>query len=326
MSLSASHIETIPKLLESSSTRKLAVLHLRGNNLGIDGAMAIAQGLIDNKTLKLLDLSSNRLGSKGVMLLCEALRDNQTIQSLFLNTNGISSEGAYALSDLLLDKNCHLQELHLAWNLVCGTGLNSIFTGLAITNRKLKYLDVSYNFVDITVIHALRCMLERNPCLKYLAVSDLYKFNSRAVEALIKSLQMNTALKMMDLKAVTQEFYSFLVESVNNSKRQDPIDFRRDEKYLRTRATADTQSFSAEKHKSRPLIIEDQEQLRNTADQFKKQAPLRLKAKDPVKMARLQNLHRSVSAGRSKMSDAMRSYPRTVKPAARPKANQTLQD
>lgn len=79
MDLRAEHISTIPKLLESTVSRKLAVLHLRGNSLGIDGAMAIAQGLIDNTTLKLLDLSSNRLGSKGVMLLCEALRGNTTL-------------------------------------------------------------------------------------------------------------------------------------------------------------------------------------------------------------------------------------------------------
>jgi len=49
-------------------------------------------------------------------------------------------------------------------------------------------LDVSYNFVDISVIHSLRCMIERNPVLKYLAISDIYKFNDRAIDAIIKSL------------------------------------------------------------------------------------------------------------------------------------------
>ena len=147
MGLSNTHIITIPKLLETSNQRRIVVLNLRQNNLGIDGAMSIAQGLIDNTSLKLLDLTSNRIGSKGVMLLCEALKDNSTLNSLFLNTNGISSEGAYALSDLMLDRQGQLMELHLAWNLICGTGLNSLFTALSITNRKLKFLDVSYNFI-----------------------------------------------------------------------------------------------------------------------------------------------------------------------------------
>jgi hypothetical protein len=31
-------------------------------------------------------------------------------------------------------------------------------------------------------------MIERNPVLKYLAISDIYKFNDRAIDAIIKSL------------------------------------------------------------------------------------------------------------------------------------------
>ena len=41
--------------------------------------MALAQGLIDNTTVKVLDLSCNQLGSKGDMLLCEALKGNKYI-------------------------------------------------------------------------------------------------------------------------------------------------------------------------------------------------------------------------------------------------------
>lgn len=123
------------------------------------------------------------------MLLCEALKGNKSLNSLFLNTNGISSEGGYALSDLLLEKHSQLLELHLAWNLICNTGLNSVFTAMAMNNRRVKFLDVSYNFVDINVVHAFRLMLERNTSLKYLAISDLYKFNNRALESIIASLQ-----------------------------------------------------------------------------------------------------------------------------------------
>ena len=99
-------------------------------------------------------------------------------------------------------------------------------------------------------------MLERNPCLKYLSISDLYKFNDLAVQALIKSLQINSSIKMMDLKAVTEDFYVHLVESVNSTRRSDPIDFRRDDKYLRRRTpnTISDRAFSAEKHKSKPLV------------------------------------------------------------------------
>ena len=161
---------------------------MRNNKIKIEGAMALAQGLIDNTQLKTLDLSGNQLGSKGTMLLCEALKGNKTLQSLFLNQNNISSEGAYAISDLLLDINCNLLELHIGWNLICNTGLNSLFHALAVKNRRLKYLDIAYNFIDISVMHALRRMLEKNNTLKYLSLNDLYRFNTRAVTSLIASL------------------------------------------------------------------------------------------------------------------------------------------
>lgn len=124
--------------------------------------MALAQGLIDNTTVRLLDLSSNQLGSKGVMLLCESLKGNKNIQSLFLNSNNVSSDGAFAVADLLMDEKSSLLEVHLGWNLICNTGLNSLFTALAMSNTKLKFIDVAYNFMDISVMHSLRLMLERN--------------------------------------------------------------------------------------------------------------------------------------------------------------------
>jgi len=162
--------------------------------------MALAQALIENTTVRLLDLSCNQLGSKGVMLLCESLKGNKTLQSLFLNSNNVSSEGAYAMADLLLEDKCHLMELHLAWNLICNTGLNSLFTAIAMGNTKLKFVDLAYNFMDITVLHSLRRMLERNTTLKYLSLNDLHRFNERAVDSLVPSFAANQTLKMVDLK------------------------------------------------------------------------------------------------------------------------------
>lgn len=188
--------------------------------------------MIDNTSVRLLDLSGNQLGSKGVMLLCESLKGNRHLQSLFLNSNNISSDGAYAVADLLIeDKSCNLLELHMAWNLICNTGLNSIFTALAMSNTKLKFIDVAYNFIDISVMHSLRLMIERNSTLKYLSLNDLHRFNPRAVESLVHSFQSNKALKMVDLKQVTQEFFEYLVEAVNEG-RHEAIEFKRDAKYI----------------------------------------------------------------------------------------------
>ena len=66
------------------------------------------------------------------------------------------------MADLLMEGKANLLEVHLAWNLICNTGLNSLFTALAMSNDSLKFIDLAYNFMDISVLHALRLMLERN--------------------------------------------------------------------------------------------------------------------------------------------------------------------
>lgn len=230
MGLTDDSVFAIPALL-SSQTCELQALSLKDNSIRIEGAMALAQGLIDNTSLKLLDLSNNQIGSKGTMLICEALKGNKHLLSLFLNSNKIGTEGAYAISDLLIDTKNNLLELHMGWNLVCNTGLNSLFTALAMTNQKLKFLDISYNFIDISVMHSLRLMIERNCSLKYFVINDLHRFNPRAVESLISSLQLNQSLRMVDVKLTTLEFYDKLVNEVN-SARDEKIEFKRDERLL----------------------------------------------------------------------------------------------
>ena len=176
------------------------MLHLSRNNIGLEGAMSLAQGLVDNNSLKLLDLNYNRLGSKGTILLCEAFKSNKVLQSLFLDANGIENDGAYALSDLLLEKQTGLLELHMAWNMVSHNGLAAIFNALSITNRVLKFIDFSYNFIEVSLVHAFRQMIERNDVIKYLCVSDLHKFTASAVESITNSLCHNSTLRMIDFR------------------------------------------------------------------------------------------------------------------------------
>jgi hypothetical protein len=79
-------------------------------------------------------------------------------------------------------------------------GLVALFTALSITNRTLKFLDITCNFIEVGIVHALRQMIERSPTLKYLTISDLHKFNSLAVQGIVDSLVASQGLKMVDFR------------------------------------------------------------------------------------------------------------------------------
>ena len=68
----------------------------------------------------------------------------------------------------------------MADNLISSVGLNSVLQALAIANQRLKYIDLSGNFVSIDILHALRSMIEKNSTLSYIVMSDIYKWQHEA--------------------------------------------------------------------------------------------------------------------------------------------------
>ena len=116
-------------------------------------------------------------------------------------------------------------------NLICNTGLNSLFTALALSNTKLKFIDLGYNLIDECVSRALHLLLTKNQTLKYLVLSDLHTTckTTNEVMSLGRSFSANKALRMVDLKVVSQEFYEYLDSNVNHNRAAiNKIEFRRD--------------------------------------------------------------------------------------------------
>ena len=73
-------------------------MQLSDNDIGNDGAKAIADALKDIHSLEKLDLSRNKIGDDGAKAIADALKDNHTLKSLFLFSNVISSSGKEYLS------------------------------------------------------------------------------------------------------------------------------------------------------------------------------------------------------------------------------------
>lgn len=95
---------------KSSSSVKF---RLTNNDIGDDGASAIAEGLTIDSTLTELLLSKNAIGDAGIKAIGEALKKNIGLSSLDLHKNMISTDGAYALAEGL-EVNTSIQKLTIS--------------------------------------------------------------------------------------------------------------------------------------------------------------------------------------------------------------------
>ena len=69
-----------------------------GNDIGAEGAAALADALKENTTLTALYLNGNDIGAEGAAALVDALKENTTLTTLlYLNGNDIDDEGAAAV-------------------------------------------------------------------------------------------------------------------------------------------------------------------------------------------------------------------------------------
>lgn len=82
----------------------LEVLDLSRNNIGDEGAIALANSLKQNKNLKHLRLWDNKdIGNEGYQALCEMLSDNSTLEKIDTPL-GVSNEYCVKIGEVLKDK------------------------------------------------------------------------------------------------------------------------------------------------------------------------------------------------------------------------------
>jgi Ran GTPase-activating protein (RanGAP) involved in mRNA processing and transport len=115
-------LEPADAILIASDLRLMAVLtslDLNSNNIGDEGAKAIAEALKRlMAVLTSLDLNSNNIGDEGAKAIAEALKVNAVFRGFFwlrLECNNIGDEGAKAIAEAL-EVNAVLTKLNLCGN------------------------------------------------------------------------------------------------------------------------------------------------------------------------------------------------------------------
>jgi hypothetical protein len=116
-------------------------LELWDNNIGIEGAIAIAGMLEKNTTITKLELWDNNIGDDGAKALAKALEKNKTITELDLWGNNIKDDGAIAIAGML-EKNNTITKLDLWGNNIGADGV--IELGRACAGKK----NITVNFLN----------------------------------------------------------------------------------------------------------------------------------------------------------------------------------
>jgi len=68
--------------------------------LGDAGAIALAEILKQNTTVRLIDLSHNKIGEEGIVALVEAIKQNATIELVVLEGIDMTEKGAVAINEV----------------------------------------------------------------------------------------------------------------------------------------------------------------------------------------------------------------------------------
>ncbi|KAI4571853.1 hypothetical protein MJG53_013959 [Ovis ammon polii x Ovis aries] len=107
----------ICKLVEHAlRCEQLQKLAFWGNQVGDEGAQALAAALGDHQSLRWLSLVGNNIGSVGAQALALMLEKNMALEELWLSNNHITSLGAEALL-WALEKNDTILEVWLRGNM-----------------------------------------------------------------------------------------------------------------------------------------------------------------------------------------------------------------
>lgn len=161
----SSCIENLMVGLKSNKT--LVTLDLRDNDIGMEGAIFIADALQSGPKLRQLNLSGCNIESQGAIAIINSL-SNSSIETLNLSDNYIGDDGATQIG-LVLETNKSLKQLSIQENQITDDGMASISKGLT-RNKGLQFLGVQWNFITNNGALYLNTCLTQNSSLRALHI------------------------------------------------------------------------------------------------------------------------------------------------------------
>ena len=188
-----SNIEHLKNFLKDNNT--ITKLNLSNNQIGPEGAIAIAAALKDNKTITTLGLHNNQIGPEGAIAIATALKD-KAITGLYLGNNQIGDEGAIAIAAALKD-NKAITKLGLLNNQIGPEGAKAIAAVLK-DNKTITTLSLGNNKIGDEGAIAIAAALKDNKIITGLYLYD-NQIGDEGAKALAAVLKDNKAITKLSL-------------------------------------------------------------------------------------------------------------------------------
>jgi len=166
--LTDSHAATVSKAMKQNKT--LTVIALGNNQIGDEGARALAEGLT-HSNVECLHLLENPIGLVGVKALACALTNNSCLlKELNLTWCSLGAEGSKVIAAALKSKTCSLQMLNIYGCNSGDEGAKAVADGLR-KNKSLMRLDIGGNRIGDEGVEAIAAALRSNGSLCNLNLS-----------------------------------------------------------------------------------------------------------------------------------------------------------
>lgn len=166
--------------------------------IGVAGALALAEAMLDNSALHELCLARQQLGEMGAMALAQALPQGCLVTKLDLSSNDIGHKGVAALVDALLIPCIPVEHLDLTNNSIGDHGCK-ILAHMLLKNESLRHLILQRNRIGPQGAVALGGAMCSNLCLLELDLGR-NKVGRVGVEMLIRAARTNCTIASLNLQ------------------------------------------------------------------------------------------------------------------------------
>lgn len=130
-------------------------LHIGGNNIMVDGAIALSAALRIDPSLQVLDLGFNAIQDEGAKSIIDSLRYNVNLKLLDLESNYLTYNNWHTLSN---GGRMVLETIILRGNMI---SVESILQLLEVCHS-LRHLDIGFALLSTNAISKLGSMLQKN--------------------------------------------------------------------------------------------------------------------------------------------------------------------